>query len=164
MARPTRNPTRRGGNPALKLAAIRRWHSYLGVFIAPSVIVFALTGSLQVFRLHEPSGGYTPPALIEKLGRLHKDQVFAPLPPKPAKPAPPAGAPKPAAKPAEHAEPAPKPAHLALQWFAIGLGVLLATSTALGLWMALAYSAQKGRLLVLLLLGVAVPAALVLLG
>ncbi|RAK59756.1 hypothetical protein DJ021_08040 [Phenylobacterium hankyongense] len=117
-----------------------------------------------MFRLHEPSGGYTPPALIEKLGRLHKDQVFAPLPPKPAKPAPPAGAPKPAAKPAEHAEPAPKPAHLALQWFAIGLGVLLATSTALGLWMALAYSAQKGRLLVLLLLGVAVPAALVLLG
>jgi hypothetical protein len=159
LARPTRNPTRRGGNLALKLAAIRRWHSYLGVLIAPSVITFALTGSLQVFRLHEPHGGYTPPMVIEELGRLHKDQVFAPLPPKPA-PKPSAGAPKPAAKPAEQA---PKPAHLALQWFAIVVGVLLATSTTLGLWMALAYSAQKGRLLVLLLLGVAVPVALVLL-
>jgi hypothetical protein len=160
LARPTRNPTRRGGNLALKLAAIRRWHSYLGVLIAPSVIVFALSGSLQVFRLHEPHGGYTPPMVIEELGRLHKDQVFAPLPPKPA-PKPP-GAPKPAATPS--AEPAPKPAHLALQWFVIVLGVLLATSTALGLWMALAYSAQKGRLLVLLLLGVAVPVALIMLG
>ena len=91
---------RRGANPALRLAAIRRWHSWMGVFIAPSVIFFAFTGVIQIFSLHEARGGYHPPALIEGMGAVHKDQVFRLKPPRPA------AAPVPAPSTAQ--EPAPK--------------------------------------------------------
>jgi hypothetical protein len=76
---------RRGGNPALRLALIRRWHTWLGVFIAPSILFFAVSGSLQLFSLHEAHGDYHPPALFLQLGSLHKDQKLAtPKPPRPA--------------------------------------------------------------------------------
>lgn len=55
---------------------IRKWHGYMGMFIAPSVLFFSLTGALQLFSLHEAHGGNHPPALLEELGNLHKDQVF----------------------------------------------------------------------------------------
>jgi len=57
---------------------IRQWHSYIGALIAPSVIFFALTGSLQLFSLHEAHGSYHPPPLIEELSSVHKDQIFRP--------------------------------------------------------------------------------------
>jgi hypothetical protein len=59
------------------VANIRRWHAYLGLFIAPSVLFFSLTGAAQLFGLHEAHGSYRPPPLVEKLSSLHKDQVFA---------------------------------------------------------------------------------------
>ncbi len=60
----------------MKLTTIRQWHSYLGLFIAPSVLFFALTGATQLFGLHESHGDYRPPAIVEKLSSVHKDQVF----------------------------------------------------------------------------------------
>ena len=161
MARQARSGARRGGNTALRLAAIRRFHSYFGVFIAPSILFFALTGSLQLFTLHEAHGGYAPPALIEKLGNLHKDQVFAV---KPKRPAPPAKAAKsPAAAPAEnHRDAGPKTSTLALKWFFLLVAASLVVSTCLGLWMALAHGQRKGLLWLLLLAGAAVPVGLLL--
>jgi hypothetical protein len=58
------------------MASIRRWHSYTGLLIAPSVLFFALTGAAQLFNLHEAHDSYRPPALLEKLSSVHKDQVF----------------------------------------------------------------------------------------
>src|SRR5580698_2249190 len=55
---------------------LRKWHAYIGLLIAPSVLFFALTGALQIFNLHEAHGTYTPALLIEKLSAVHKDQVF----------------------------------------------------------------------------------------
>lgn len=161
MATPKRAPGRRGGNPALKLAAIRKFHVYLGVFIAPSILMFAISGALQVFRLHEANPGYQPPALVEKLGRLHKDQVFAVAPPKRARPPQAAGKPGGPARP-EAREPVNQ-AKLALQWFAIATGATLTVSTLLGLWMALAYNGRKGLMWLLLAAGVAAPVAMILL-
>ena len=43
---------------------IRRWHTYLGLFIAPSVLFFSLTGAVQLFSLHEAHGDYTPAPLV----------------------------------------------------------------------------------------------------
>src|SRR5215469_13873414 len=63
-------------HPGMRLAMLRQWHSYIGVFIAPSVLFFALTGALQLFSLHEARGDYRPPTLIEALGKVHKDQVL----------------------------------------------------------------------------------------
>lgn len=56
---------------------VRKLHTYVGMFIAPSVIFFALSGALQLFHLHEARGSYHPPPLIEMLGSLHKDQVLS---------------------------------------------------------------------------------------
>ncbi len=61
----------------MNTAIIRRWHSYLGLFIGPSVLFFSITGAVQLFGLHEAHGMYRPPALVEKLSSVHKDQVFA---------------------------------------------------------------------------------------
>jgi hypothetical protein len=159
LARQSRSGARRSGAPALRLAAVRRLHSYFGVFIAPSVLFFALTGSLQIFTLHEAHGAYRPPALIEKLGRLHKDQVFAVKPRRPT----PAKAPKPAsASGADRHDADPKTATLALKWFFLFVAVSLAASTGLGLWMALAYGANRGLLWLLLLAGAVAPIVLML--
>lgn len=61
----------------MNMLSVRRWHSYIGLFTAPSVLFFALTGASQLFSLHEAHGNYQPPALVEKLSSVHKDQVFA---------------------------------------------------------------------------------------
>jgi hypothetical protein len=55
----------------------RKTHLYVGVFIAPSILFFAATGMLQVLSLHQSSPGYSAPVLLQRLGALHKDQVFA---------------------------------------------------------------------------------------
>lgn len=160
MARQARSAPRRGGNPALKLASLRQLHSYFGVFIAPSILFFALTGSLHLFSLHEAHGDYHPPAVIEKLGMLHKDQVFT-VKPKRSPPAAVAHALKAAlTKVEDHHDEGPKTSTLALKWFFLFVAASLAVSTSLGLWMALAYSQRKGVLWLLFLAGAAIPAAI----
>ena len=168
---PTTGP-RRGGNPALGLAAIRQWHTLIGVFIAPSVLFFASTGVVQIFSLHEARGGYHPPALIEGLGSVHKDQIFRV---KPARPAPAAAAPRhddaehdahdhDAAAPADHGAAKPKGEPIkvyALKWLFTFVALGLATSTGLGLWMALGYGRNKRLLWALLAAGVVLPVLLV---
>jgi hypothetical protein len=147
-----RAATQRRSMPPAML--IRLIHTYVGVFIAPSVLFFALTGSLQLFRLHEGHGSYTPPPVIERLGTLHKDQVFKQKrrgPPK-AKPVG-QGADAAIAKP----EPEPKPEKAtplpvtALRVFFLLVALGLVTSTSLGLWMAL--TQQRDRRVVWGLLG-----------
>ena len=64
---------------------LRQAHLYLGMLIAPSILMFAVTGGLQIFRLQEAHPGYAPPPVIERLGRLHKDQVFTVAPPRRAR-------------------------------------------------------------------------------
>lgn len=158
MAKPvSRANGSRGTNPALRLAAVRQFHAYLGAFIAPSILFFAFTGALQLFSLHEAHGSYTPPPLIEKLSAVHKDQRFA-ASPKHA-----------AAAPAEdeHADAdhhdhdhgaEPKPAReLALKWLFLAVAIGLITSTCLGLWMALTSSRRKPVIWALLILGAALP-------
>lgn len=78
----------------MSVATIRQWHSYIGLFIAPSVLFFALTGALQVFSLHEADGDFTPLPIVEKLASVHKDQQFT-MGHHHAKPKPEAGNPAP---------------------------------------------------------------------
>lgn len=154
-------------HPAAGFMLIRQLHSYLSVFVAPMVLFFAATGSLQLFSLHEAHGDYRPPALIEKLGTLHKDQKFAlgskhkPTTPQRVAVAKPEGDwVAPAAKPApEAAERTPRRA-MALKWLFLAAAVALMVSTLLGLWMALTQNRQKAVLLLLLLAGMAAPVAI----
>lgn len=59
----------------LKLS--RTVHLYLGVFMVPALLFFAITGGLQTFSLHETTRGssYTPPAWLATLALLHKKQT-----------------------------------------------------------------------------------------
>src|SRR5450756_799985 len=59
---------------ASSLKAIRSMHHFVGVFFAPTILFFAVTGGLQMFGLHETSRGssYVPPAILVHLSQLHK--------------------------------------------------------------------------------------------
>jgi hypothetical protein len=139
------------------MLSIRLWHSYIGIFIAPSVIFFALTGALQIFSLHESHGSYTPPVIIEKLSSMHKDQVFEqkhhddeeaqskddrqPPPPK------------------EH-EAGPTLGTMLLKWFFLFVALALTASTVLGLWIGLTRFQRKRTGWWLLLAGIVLPIGL----
>ena len=146
------------GNPALRLAFIRQIHVYISVFVAPSLLFFAFTGALQTFRIPDQKSA---PVVIQKLARLHKDDVFAVKPPRTERPKAaghdgPEHAKAGPEKPPE-AKPAAKAATETMKWFfaAVSAGVIF--STLFGLWMALAYSRQKLIVWVLLAAGVAAP-------
>jgi hypothetical protein len=148
----------RAVSPGLMMA-VRQWHGYIGAFIAPSVLFFAFSGSLQLFSLHEAHGGYKPPALIEQLGSIHKDQVLK-GPPGPAD----------AADDHDHdhdhhagpAEAPPSWSVGALKWLFLAVAVGLMTSTLLGLWLAFTYSRRRRLVLGLFAAGVLLPVLLVL--
>jgi hypothetical protein len=44
---------------------------------APAILFFAATGIVQVLDLHQSSAGYDAPELLQRLGALHKNQVFS---------------------------------------------------------------------------------------
>jgi hypothetical protein len=148
-------------------ASLRRWHSYIGLFIAPSVLFFALTGALQIFDFHEAHGTYHPWALIEKLAAVHRDQVFerphehdAP----PSAPPPAATAPAPTPEPnADSDEDKTGAATLALKWFFFLIALALAGSTSVGIWMGLQQIRPKSRAWALLVVGTLAPVCLLLL-
>jgi hypothetical protein len=134
-------------------AILRDLHVYISVFVAPSLLFFALTGALQTFRIPDQK---TAPVVIQKLARLHKDDVFAVKPPRPKRPegAKPAAA-KPTAKP--EGEPAARPATEAMKWFFAIVSICIAMTTLFGLWMAIAYSRRRLIVWLLLLAGAAAP-------
>jgi hypothetical protein len=147
------------------MSSLRTWHTYLGLLIAPSILFFSLTGALQLFGLHEAHGAYHPAVIIEKLGMLHKDQVFARSERHEQPPEPEAGTghEEHPGQSGEEEEGEAGTAQLLLKWFFLLVALGLATSTTLGLWMGLTHIRHKRTGRVLLVLGVIVPVALVLL-
>jgi hypothetical protein len=150
-------------SPAIMMT-VRQFHTYIGAFIAPSVLFFAFTGSLQLFSLHEAHGAYTPPAIIEALSRIHKDQVLK------EKPAPAAKGEDAGgghdhhhhAAPSKTAPTAPAWPVMALKWVFLAVAIGLITSTLLGLWLAFTFGRRKTVVLALFVAGAALPLLLVL--
>jgi hypothetical protein len=149
-------------SPAIMMT-VRQIHTYIGAFIAPSVLFFAFTGSLQLFSLHEAHGAYTPPAIVEALARVHKDQVLK------AKPTVAKGADADGGRdrhrragPSKAAPAAPAWSVTALKWVFLTVAVGLITSTLLGLWLALTAARRKGVVLALFVAGAVLPAILLL--
>ena len=152
----------------MNMARIRQWHFYIGLFIAPSVLFFALTGALQLFSLHEAHGHYRPFALVEKLSSVHKDQVFE-LGHHEAAAEPGTGS---GASPAsDRAQPAGAKDDddktglptLLLKGFFLLVALCLTLSTSLGLWMGLTQTRRKRTAWVLLIAGGLIPLALLVL-
>jgi len=74
----------------MNIKAMRNIHLYLGVFFAPLLLFYLISGCWQTFNLHEAgkSGNYVPPAIIKSLSQVHKDQrwVDGKMAPKPSVP------------------------------------------------------------------------------
>ncbi len=136
---------KRSNRPAIMMAA-RAWHSYLAALFAPAILFFSVTGALQTFNLHKPSAGYQPPALLQALASMHKNQNLNvkytdPTAPKAGKRAKPDDAPKP--------PPAPlaRIAQATLKVFTALVCVGLAATTVLGLFMAWQTTRRRAVLL-----------------
>jgi hypothetical protein len=169
---------------------IRKWHGYIGMLIAPSVMFFALTGAVQLFGLHEAHGSYHPPALLESLSAVHKDQVFEQKKadpddqPERAAAVSSAAASDKASQAAANAAPdadhdaapggagvedhehhhmkkAPRVTVYLLKWFFLIVALGLFTSTAFGIWMGLQQRLRRRTHAILLLVGLILPVMLI---
>ena len=162
---------------AARLKWARQWHLYLGTLFAPSIIFFAFTGSLQLFGLHEghPGEAYQPPAWVQKLSSIHKDQVLTKQhgpppssagqqdrPPQSdeAHPLAQHGPPQPEGR--RNEERGPNKLTLALKWFFLATAIGLIFSTFLGIYMAFKFNRSRALVWGMLFLGTAIPLALIL--
>jgi hypothetical protein len=134
----------------------RLLHLWLGMFLAPSILLFAGTGALQIFGLHEDD----PPAVIAKLAEIHMKQSIDDPPRRPPRPAPPPGASEPSGP-----RPPPRRLHQSapLQYFFLLVCLGLITTTGLGIYMAIRYQRDRRVVFGLLAAGAVVPALLLLL-
>jgi hypothetical protein len=141
------------------LKVVRQIHLYIGIFISPAILFFALTGALQTFSLHETSrdSDYKPPTWIVTLAQLHKKQTTV-VPIRKTRPA------DVAPKPDKHADastpqpsPEPQKSHLPMKIFFLLVAIGLFTSTLTGIYMS--YKFMRNRLVVtaLLIAGIIIP-------
>lgn len=138
---------------------LRQLHHYLGVFFAPAIIFFALTGAFQVFRLQEDKGwakiaAGAPPAVLVWGAAIHRDS--GPPKVKPARPPEAKGA---AARPA--APMTPQKSKLPLQVFTVVMSLGLVFSSLLGIVIALNNRHMRRGSIVMLIAGSILPILLV---
>jgi hypothetical protein len=152
--------------PALSRSAAwlkqaRQMHLYLGTLFAPAIIFFALTGSIQLFGLHEgrPGDAYQPPSWVVKLGELHKKQTMeerhGPQPGFGGGQQKPPGFERPSE---EHRE---SLSTTALRWFFLATSLGLVFTTVLGIYMAFKYNRSRKVVWSLLVAGTVIPGALI---
>jgi hypothetical protein len=155
------------------LKLVRQAHLYTGIFIAPAILFFAFTGSLQTFSLHETTEGspYKPAHWIMTLAQIHKNQTSI-LPAKKPKAAAPtskldplqdfnqasSSTTKTSKVPGATPVPEQKPmGHLPLKFFFLLVALGLVCSTLTGIYMAYKYSRSKVLVSALLLAGCVIP-------
>lgn len=155
---------------------LRMLHLYLGVFAAPVLLFFAVTGGLQTFSLHETPRGssYTPPAWLAHAAQLHKKATLV-LPVRRARAPAEAGAaatsvtpPRAVSAPRDavaetRAPQAPAPARLlAMKMFFAVIALSLLISVLSGLVIAYRLTRHPHLLNALVLAGALLPIALLL--
>jgi hypothetical protein len=133
---------------------VRQFHLYIGVFFAPAILFFAISGGLQTFRLQQASGwdGAPPPQWMAWMGSVHIDQRKLV--------AEPAAAAKPPAPidPAKLAERKAKAAKaLPMKIFTAALAIALALSALLGIGIALGTKSTRRVSQLMLAAGALVP-------
>jgi hypothetical protein len=123
-----------------RMRKLRLLHLYLGSLFGPLLIVFAVSGAWQVFRFNDAKkdGSYKPAKAITLFTDIHKDQVLPGVSRR-------------------------KPESAAMRWFSLGASSGLVLTTVLGIVMAYRLSRRPALVTLLLLAGVALPAALLLL-
>jgi hypothetical protein len=165
------------------MKSIRRIHGWLGILFAPSLLLFALSGVLQMFGCHEGQGSSAPAGWIVRLAQIHMKQTVE-VPrgrgpkPAPAQPAPGASASpgagagaaeRPAEAPAEARAEGPaegprparsQPTTMPLKIFFTLMSFGLFASTLLGLYIAFNSKRDRGLHVGLLIAGLVIPIVL----
>lgn len=149
---------------------VRTIHLYLGVFTAPMLLFFAVTGGLQTFSFHETTRGssYTPPAWLVHMAQLHKKQTLVIPPRRPRPPSVQTGTPgtsaavAPAGAERGEGERRPVKNLLPMKIFFALIALGLLTSVLSGLYMAWRFSRRPGLFGAVLAGGIAVPLLLLL--
>jgi hypothetical protein len=149
---------------ATTLKTVRQAHNFIGIFFAPTILFFAITGGLQMFGLHETSRGssYVPPALLARLSQLHKKgTIYLPVRKVPQAPQVKADAPK-AEVPKESQAASGSSRHnsLAMKIFFAATALALVISTCTGIVMAWKYARRKSSVWLVLAFGIVVPIVL----
>ena len=129
---------------------LRSLHHYLGVFFAPAIVFFAVSGAIQTFRLNEAPAA---PAWMAWIASVHKNQT----PPRPRA----VEAPRPTREPRRPARP-PARSVFPLKVFVGIMSIGLTLSALLGIALALAAPARRRGALAMLALGTLLPLALLL--
>jgi hypothetical protein len=135
----------------VNLATLRLVHYYAGVFFAPTIIFFALSGVFQVFKLHE-TYRETPGAQggpIAWMSQVHKESALIAPRVAPAK-----------APPRDGAPPARAERSSPFKWFAALMGVSLIGASLAGLWIAFNYPKRRKSFFTTLLAGFVIPIVL----
>lgn len=136
------------------LRNLRRWHHYIGVFLAPSILFFAFSGFIQVVGWQDQRNP-PPPGWVSWIAGIHKHQA-APGP-RPSAPATPAGASM-AKSDDDHDHEAA--GFIPLKPFALLTAVGLLLSTLIGLAVALGTQSMRRVSVIVLAAGIVAPALL----
>src|SRR5580704_5156744 len=157
------------------LKSTRLLHLYLGVFCAPALVFFAITGALQTFSLHETTKGssYKPPKIIAQLSQLHKKQNLEVPASKLRPPAPEGDKGDKFEGHKEKSESAPKPTPaptplapiknlLPMKLFFLLVSTSLLLSTITGLYMSYTFVRNKAAITAILVAGLVIPILLTL--
>jgi hypothetical protein len=147
------------------LQQLRRLHHYIGVFLAPAILLFAVSGAFQTFRLQEEKGyGGTPPDWIVWIASVHTDQALPKVETashshdKDDDQAQPSVVEKP--KMAADREGGKQPVTLPLKIFVVIVALGLFISTLMGVVIALNNRAMKTKTIGLLVAGTLIPVAM----
>lgn len=139
---------------------LRRYHLYIGMFLAPAIIFFSFSGAIQTIGWQDDPA---PAAWIRTIASIHKKQTL----PKPRKPRPAEAAPDTKATPAvrgdrEAPAVAKGPSPIPLKIFVILLSIGLIASAGLGIAIALANRSTRRVSTIMLVAGIVVPPLLLL--
>jgi hypothetical protein len=117
----------------MNLPQLRKIHLYLGCVFAPMLILFIVTGCIQMLGLHERNkNGYQPAPLVYSLSQVHMHQRYS----------------SPGSFP---------PSSEPLKIFTLAMSVGLLISIALGIFMAFKVTKKKAFVWLSLLAGIALP-------
>lgn len=144
---------------------VRQWHNYIGVFFAPAILFFVISGAFQTLGLHENRGGgsYDPPRWIVAMASIHKDQALPHVRVARAGSAMADHNRSHATREGRngaHAAPPPGPSPWPLKIFVLCLALGLGTSALLGITIALKNKATRQTSLILLAAGTLLPIVL----
>ena len=135
---------------------LRQLHLYTGVFFAPAILFFAVSGGLQTFRLQQSSGwgGAAAPQWIAWMASIHTDQAKFVAKPESGKPKPPVDPAKAGAR-AAHQQ-----AVLPMKIFTVMVATALSLSALLGAVIALSMRGTRRVSALMLLAGSVLPLVL----